>query len=169
MGRRKREVCTPERPPEADELIRSIFVSDYKSLEMFAYSKLRNHQLAETAVQEAFILALEKYDSFWESADPLQWLYKAVKYICLHTFREQQYLKQHTLPLDERNDLSLGRWDTYSEIPSEVAESEEMRMLREFYLGGYTVRELAAKYGIAAGACKMRLLRARQKLAKKLR
>lgn len=159
----------PSRPPDIDELLGQIFLSEYKSLESFAYSKLRDHHLAEVVVQEAFTLALEQHEKFMNSADPVKWLYESVRYISLHAFRDRQYLLLHMVPLDDFSEPKLGREDFYSLIPKEIMDSPEMKLLWEFYIAGYTAKELSVQYGIEVAACKMRILRARRSLAEKLK
>ena len=109
MKHREKTAVLQERPSSVDKLIDQIFLSDYKNMELFSYSKLRDHQLAETAVQEAFLLALEHYEKFSSSEDPVGWLYEAVRYISLHIFRERQYLLLHTVALSDVPDSS---WTT---------------------------------------------------------
>ena len=169
MKQRGKSTVLQERPSSVDELIDRIFLSDYKNLELFSYSKLRDHQLAETAVQEAFLLALEYYERFSSSRDPVGWLYEAVRYISLHIFRERQYLLLHTVALSDISDANLEQTDTYHLLPRDIKESPEMKLLWEFYIAGYSARELAEKYELELGACKMRIFRARQKLAEQLK
>ena len=152
-----------------DELIEQIYLSDYKSLELFAYSKLRDHKLAEVAVQEAFTLAVEKSEKFINSKNPVGWLYEAVRYISLHIFRERQYLLLHTVAISDVPDSQIEQTDSYHMLPREIMASPEMKLLWEFYVAGYSARELAERYGIELGACKMRIFRARQKLAEQLK
>ena len=169
MKQRKRNGDASARPPDIDELINQIFLSEYRSLELFAYSKLRDHHMAEVVVQEAFTLALEKHEKFINSSDPVKWLYESVRYISLHAFRDRQYLLMHIVPLDEYSEAKLGCDDSYSLIPKEIMDSPEMKLLWEFYIAGYTAKELSSKYGIEVAACKMRILRARKKLVEKLK
>lgn len=169
MKHREKAAVLQERPSSVDKLIDQIFLSDYKNMELFSYSKLRDHQLAETAVQEAFLLALEHYEKFSSSEDPVGWLYEAVRYISLHIFRERQYLLLHTVALSDVPDSSIEHIDTYPLLPREIRESPEMKLLWEFYVAGYSARELAEKYDLELGACKMRIFRARQKLSEQLK
>lgn len=151
-----------------NELLEEIYRTEHKSLELFAFSKLRDHHLAEVAVQEAFTLALEKDEKIISSPDPVKWIYETVRYISLHSFRERQYLLNHLIPIENVPESNLDYEDSYTSIPSEISNTPEMKLLCEFYIEGYSVKELAEKYEIEVGACKMRLLRARQKLAEKL-
>lgn len=169
MKQRETAVALEDRPPAVDELIDEIFLLDYKNMELFAYSKLRDHQLAETAVQEAFLLALDKPDKFINSEDPVGWLYEAVRYISLHIFRERQYLLLRTATISDVPETDMEQTDAYSLLPREIRESPEMKLLWEFYVAGYSAKELADKYKIELGACKMRIFRARRKLAKELK
>ena len=169
MKQKESTAVLKERPPDVDELIEQIFLSDYKSLKQFAYSKLRDYQLAETAVQEAFLLALQYYERFASSNDPVGWLYETVRYISLHIFRERQYLLLHTVAYSDNLDSSMEQNDTYLLLPREIRESPEMKLLWEFYVAGYSAKELATKYDLELGACKMRIFRARQKIAKQLK
>ncbi len=56
----------------------------------------------------------------------------------------------------------------YNMLDPELKDSEELKLLVEFYYQGYTIKELADQRGISIGACKMRIKRAKEHLRKKL-
>lgn len=169
MSRKEKQIEARNRPPGVDELVERIFREDHEHLIRFAYYTLQDRQLAEVAVQEAYTLAFEKSEKFLASPNPTGWMFEAVRRIIKHLLRERQYLLLHNTSLDAGSENDRGEWDTYSVIPNIIADSDEMKLLWAFYIEGYTSQELADHYGIENGACKMRILRARQKLAEKLK
>ena len=66
---------------EVDELIQQLDVEKYTAMCRTAFSSLNDYGLAETAVQETFLVALRFREKFAASKNPVGWLYKALSYI----------------------------------------------------------------------------------------
>lgn len=152
-----------------DKLIQEIYINEYASMLRFAQTVLESQGLGEVAVQEAFLVALRRRDAISNSPEPVGWVYKTLKFVIRDMIKEKRTMLQHIASdpnLDQiaspTKELDLGLIDT-------VAESEEMRLLYQFYIVGYSIRELSKKYGITEAAMKMRLYRARKTLAEKLK
>ena len=54
--------------PQEDELIRKLFIEEYQSMCRTAYYTLGDYGLAETAVQETFLVALRFRNKLWNYA-----------------------------------------------------------------------------------------------------
>lgn len=154
--------------PQEDELIRKLFIEEYQSMCRTAYYTLGDYGLAETAVQETFLVALRFRNKLYSSEKPVGWLYNALKFAIKHVRRDRTSFLTHTLPLDSVPDHDLIANDYYSAMSKDVKESEDMKLLEEFYIQGYSIREIADRLGISVGACKMRIMRAKEHLRKKL-
>ena len=83
------------------------------ALTNFAQGQLRDWNLAEDAVQKAYLTAFEKGDSFKEGAPVFPWLRGIVRLKCLEIIRERSKIK--TTPEDHLNELINQRmreqWD----------------------------------------------------------
>lgn len=160
---------TTKRTPEQDCFIEKLFREEYENLLGFAGNVLRDDNLANVAVQETFLIALRKVDKLIDSPNPTGWLYNTIKNIILHIERDRNYLYKRNISLYDAYPEAVSHQDTYSEIGTEIQQSEEWRLLTEFYVEGYSIKELALKYSISVDACKSRLKRAREKLRNKLK
>ena len=147
-----------------NELIHRLFVENYSSMCRTAYFALGDYGLAETAVQETFVIALRFLEKLSSCENPIGWLYKAMNYTIKHIQRDRNQLLIHTVPLDELSEQEATHIDEYSLLDDKLKASDEMKLLIEFYYMGYSIREIAERMGISVGACKMRLKRAREKI-----
>ena len=156
-----------DRRERANDLIRDIYQSEYRNMFHYAYNILDDKNLAETAVQETFVVALRKYAQFLDSDSPAGWVYNALKYTIKHMCRERQYLLLHNISMSEAEVQVKMKQDRYDLESDETDASPNMDLLIEHYLQGFSIKEIAAKHGLSVGACKMRMNRARATLAKK--
>ena len=154
---------------KADELIKETYLSEYKNMFYYAYNIFDDKTLAESAVQETFLVALQKPEQFTQSEKPVGWLYTTLKYVIKHMRREKQYLLLHTVSLGDSEVQALTKNDKYNIKDVEQEATPDMELLTEHYLNGFSIKEIASKYDLTVGACKMRMKRAREALAKKLK
>ena len=153
---------------QKDDLIHRLFVEQYAAMCRTAFYALGDNGLAETAVQETFLVAIRFRNKLEASEKPVAWLYKALSYTIKHVKRDRNYLLMHTVPLDSLPEHEASQCDKYSLLDPQIADSEDCMLLMEFYCQGYTVKELAERRGISIGACKMRIKRAKEHIRKKL-
>ena len=154
---------------QADKIIQEIYISEYASMLRMAQTVLESRSLGEVAVQETFVIALRKRESLLESVSPVGWVYKTLKFIIRDMLKEKQAtLRRFALDTDI-NTITYHEDNSDSAISDDIKTSKEMRLLYEFYIIGYSIRELAEKYAITEDAMKMRLYRSRKKLADKLK
>lgn len=154
---------------QEDDLIHRLFVEEYASMCRTAYYALGDKGLAETAVQETFLVAIRFRDKLEACEKPAAWLYKALSYTIKHIRRDRNYLLLHTVPLDDHNEQEATHFDEYSILDDELKSSEDMKLLIDVYYMGYSIREIAERMGISVGACKMRIKRAKEKIRKKMK
>ena len=81
--------------------------------------------------------------------------------------RDKQTLTTRFVPVDEITESQLASTDDIQYQYSFPAEDPDSKLLIQFYIQGYTMKELAREYGITPGACKMRIKRARERMKKK--
>ena len=153
---------------QEDDLIHRLFVEEYASMCRTAYYALGDKGLAETAVQETFLVAIRFREKLEASVKPVAWLYKTLSYTIKHIRRDRNLLVLYTVPLDSLPEQETSHYDDCSILDPELKDSEDLKLLVEFYYQGYTIKELADQRGISIGACKMRIKRAKEHLRKKL-
>jgi len=148
-------------------LLEQHFKAEYKSMISFASRVLDSSSLAETAVQDTFVCALEHMDKLTASENPVGWLYNTLKNIIRHMRRDERTLLRRVVQMEAASELDISVSDCYdtSFLGGEV--DPDLRLLVQFYLHGYTLKELAAREGISIGAMKMRLKRSREAVKRK--
>lgn len=162
------ENLTPNCTSQQKELIDSIYKAEFTNMRNFAYSILKDDSLAEVAVQEAFLIAVRAPQKLWESPKPVGWMYEVLKHVLKHMKRDRQKLMLRTVSMAEAPVRELSKEDKYTEISDELAESPDMELLTQFYLEGYSIKEIALEDGRTVGAVKMRLKRARERMRERL-
>lgn len=130
----------------------------------FAYRILGDFSLAEVAVQEAFLIAVRCPQKLWDSPKPIGWMYKTLKNVLKHMQRDRRKLMMQTIYMHDAPEKELSKEDKYSEISDALAENQDMELLTNFYVKGYSIKEIALADGKTVGAVKMRLKRARDRM-----
>ena len=166
---RKRKEPTMDGNVNAAELIQELYQAEYKTMFFYAYNILDDKGLSETAVQETFLVALQKSDQLAKSDNPAGWVYNALKYVIRHISRERQHLLMRNISLCSPDIQSLSTNDKYDFKSINTDSISDMDLLIEHYLQGFPIKEIAAKHGITIGNCKMRMKRERDALEKNLK
>ncbi|MCA8960189.1 MAG: sigma-70 family RNA polymerase sigma factor [Planctomycetes bacterium] len=145
---------------------------------------LKDEHLAQDALQDAFIMAMNGLDRFDGRSRFGTWLYRIVVNAALMKLRKKSH--KHEVPVGEHLPFFLddghrrGSPGTWGDAPERIAESHELRdmvlgtiaLLPEDYrtiillrdIEELNTQESADILGITPGAAKVRLHRARQAL-----
>lgn len=151
--------------PEQKELIETCYKRKYAAMLRVAHRMLSDPALAETAVQETFLVALRQPDKFSDAPDREAWLYAVLKNIIKHLRRDRALALKYAVSVDDVPEEKLSYEEPLPEPRLlDLTEGEDRRLLAYHYVYGYSVKELADKYGLSVGACKMRIKRARDRL-----
>lgn len=150
-------------PPDNDRLIIELYESEFNRMVTYAVCILKDIGLAEIAVQETFLTAVTHAERLSKFDSKLGWLYTVLKNNIKAILRERNQMIMTTVSIDDVEDKA-GAEDTYSVIPASIKATEEYKLLMQFYIGGYKLKDLSSMYGISIGACKMRIKRAKAKL-----
>ncbi|TWD80569.1 RNA polymerase sigma-70 factor (ECF subfamily) [Kribbella amoyensis] len=135
---------------------------------------------AADALQEAFISAFRRADSFRGDAKVTTWMHRIVVNACLDRIRRRQVRAADPLPEDEDRAAELA--GPAEEDPAEVRErrldvlnalkqlnTDQRSALVLVDMEGYSIEEAAAILGCAPGTVKSRCARGRAKLLPLLR
>jgi RNA polymerase sigma factor (sigma-70 family) len=145
-----------------------------------AVRTLGDPEQAADALQEAFISASRRADSFRGDAKVTTWLHRIVVNACLDRIRRRQVRQAVPLPEDEDRAAELA--GPAEDDPAEVRERrldllnalkqinpDQQRALVLVDLEGYSIEEAAAILGCAPGTVKSRCARGRARLLPLLR
>lgn len=148
--------------------IEEYFRSEYADmLSLASYLLNNNKALAEVAVQDTFVFALEHMDKLTASPNPVGWLYNVLKNIVRHIYRDQQRLLKRVVSIGEAPELRTSDYGRDLRLSMSSFNDSDTILLIQFYIQGYSVKELARKYDISVGACKMRIKRAKENMKEK--
>lgn len=165
-------------PPAANDIYRERFESCFRNhhAQILAFAKRRvsGRELAEDVVADIFAVAWRRRDRIPEG--PLPWLYAIAANVIAEQYRATR--RGHDLDLrlvhEPRSESTapdpaeaLVRRDTFSLAFAQLSDSEQ-ETLRLTAWEGLSVREAALVLGCSAGAYRVRLHRARRRLAKQL-
>jgi RNA polymerase sigma-70 factor (ECF subfamily) len=157
-----------------------------RSVYIMALSLLHNEADAEDAAQEAFLKAFRNLAHFRGESKFSTWLVSIALNEARSRLRSKKTMKMESLdePVEGQSHVSPALLRDWREIPSEVLERQEVRLLvqqavtdlpliyREIFLlrdvEELSVNESAKVLGITVASAKVRLHRARIMLQKKL-
>ena len=149
---------------EQSEFIKKIYSEMYYSLSAYARSTLKDHSLAEEAVQDTFRIACGKVDEFMSSPNPKGWLTNTLKNIIRNTIRSRAKLNNFVVSLiafDENTDGTTKDEISLDLLYSDLVASEDFTLLKKIVLDRYSMLDAAKELGISLEACKKRVQRAK--------
>jgi RNA polymerase sigma-70 factor (ECF subfamily) len=165
-------------PGQAQDIYRGRFESCFREhharLLAFAMRRVSGRETAEEVVAESFTVAWRRRDRIPDA--PLPWLYAIAANVIADQYRRAR--RRHDLGLrlahepraDARNSdpaESLALREAFAAAFAQL-EEREREVLRLVAWDGLDVREAAQVLGCSQGAFRVRLHRARRKLARRL-
>ncbi len=150
------------------------FRDHYAQLLAFLMRRIYGREIAEDVVAETFAIAWRRRDRIPDPALP--WLYAIAAHVIANQYRSTR--RRHNLDLRLAHETgglepapspaeSLDRRDAFSTAFALLAEPER-EVLRLIAWDGLDTRDAAQVFGCSPGAFRVRLHRARRKLAKQL-
>ena len=136
---------------------------------------LKNKEEAEEAAQDAFVKAYRSLKYFNHKAKFSTWLFRIVFNTAI------SYKRKHRHPMEDINTIS---YEISHQVDDPVEEEDKKRFIQKamanlspvdstiitlFYFGEYTLEEISDITGLKTNAAKVRLFRARKRLAEELK
>ena len=153
------------------KMVEKFYIEMYHPLSAYAQSTLFDRTLAEEAVQDTFRIACAKINDFLSSPNPKGWLLNTLKYVISNMIRSRSRLnKMIVSSIDFIENTSISDMNTLDIdiLYSDIANSDEYKLLKRLALNNSTMLEIAQELGITVEACKKRVQRARIKLKKQI-
>ena len=148
------------------DIVEKLYRSEYPNMLSFAGYLLSDKALAEVAVQDTFVCALQNIHKL-EAGSQVGWLYNTLKNIVRNIRRDRQFLIKNFMQLDEAKEVPAAPPGQAQLLASEGRGDPEVQLLMRFYLYGYSLKELAEETGVSVGAMKMRIKRAKEHVKEK--
>ena len=172
--------------PRSDyALLESYFDKHYDFLYRMArtllYQSSRTYADAADIVQEVFLTAINKWDDFTRSKNPVGWLVETTRNKCRNHLRavKSQQNKANALSQKLLNEqpLSYGKlYDSATEpdtseqdllnLLEEKLSVDDFSLIRARYLENLSFQEISQQTGISEGALRLRLHRIRKNISK---
>jgi len=141
----------------------------YPTLYAYALRILKDHALAEEAIQDAFCIACAKREDLLRSGEPRGWIVCTLKYVMRNMLRTQAKTA-NLLSLFQSMEKPDQAEDTVNVdvLFGDLSDSEDFRLLKRIALDRCTMLEVAEELGISVESCKKRVQRARKRLQEKI-
>jgi RNA polymerase sigma-70 factor (ECF subfamily) len=127
-----------------------------------------NVSMAEDLTQDIFVRAFDRMQQFRGDSALGTWLHRVAISVILNAVKKREVTTAREVALDATSPAASNsgaiELDVRDRVRAAVARlPEELRVVVLLYdVEGYTHNEIADMMNISAGACRMRLLRARQ-------
>lgn len=155
-----------ERMANAGEVVGEAYKEYFQDIYKFVFRRIRNKQIAEDIAHDVFCAALNKAEEFLKHEEPKKWLMVTARNKMYELYRKMKHSALESL--DEIPEIEVEEID-YEKLELEltalaIIDEAEWELIKDYYLIGYTIRELAEKYGITENNMSVRLFRLREKL-----
>lgn len=157
---------------EQKRVIGELYQEMFDKLMVYARVNLDSEALAEEAVQDTFRIACQKPEDVCNSRNPQGWLVNTLK----NTIRNMKRSRATAKRIVESYMMTQFREFSITEdrinlnvLYSNVADTEEFRLLSEMAIEGKSHEEMARSRGITISACKKRVQRAKETLQRKIK
>lgn len=154
-----------------NELISELYLQMYDFLLDYAEGYLKNHALAEEAVQDTFRIACEKADSLQASPSPRGWIMNTMKYVLSNIRKNQETARKilQTYLLPEAENYAVTEDRLCIQLLYEGTEEwEALQLIKEYVLDELSYFEMAKRRGISVATCRKRVQRAKETLRKNI-
>jgi len=161
---------------KGDESACKVLVDKHKNYAFtIAYRILGNREEAEEVSQDAFIKSFKSLPGFNHESRFTTWFYRIVHNLAVSQLRRRKThfdtIDHHHHLEDEAvylNDISFQERKRYLHLAMQRLVSDDITMLTLFYLKEFSLEEIAEVTQIAANTIKVKLFRARKRLASEL-
>ncbi len=155
-----------ERTAAAREIIEAAYKAYFDDVYKLVFRGVGNVPAAEDITHDVFCAALNKIEEFRIHPEPKKWLMVTARNKVRELYRKMN--RRALGVVDEIPELAVEDPD-YKEVELEltalaIIDKEEWYLVKNYYLIGITIRELAKKYGITENNMRVRLCRIKAKL-----
>jgi len=156
---------------EQYERIEALYREMFEKLRSYAYAIVKNEFIAEEAVQEAFRIACQYPDKVCGSPNPRGWLMLALRNVLRNIRSRQENADRITEQYLTNRDWKAGFTEdsiSLDVLYSNVAHTEEFKLVTEQAIEGRTHEEMARSRNISVNTCKKRIQRAKETLQRRI-
>lgn len=148
-----------------EDFFDSLYTQWYGKMLEYAFRLTSDRYLAEEIVQETFIQVTKQIDAIAAHKNAAGWLYLTTRNNALNSIKTQRRLK-NTISTEEI-EVPIEDEVKLDTLLYGCMNNDEADILVRFYQYKQSLKEISKAYNISETACKMRLIRAREKIKKK--
>lgn len=144
--------------------LEQFFKAYFSELQVHAFRCLGDWKNSEAAVMDAFVIACEKIDTFFECENQIGWMKSVVQNVCRNSLRRRNRDTMLLLALEDI--IKAQSPDVENPHPSwlvhqckSLLSQEEFSLLYQAVVLGIPYVELAKARGISMWACRKRVQR----------
>ncbi len=141
-----------------------------------AFRVVGRHEDAEEVVQDAFVKAYRSLSKFDGRAKFSTWLYRIALNTAISKRRKNKFhqvdIDEHEYEVggfDQRQNLEMDERSKYIQMAMNEMLEDDVTMLTLFYMQELSLEEIAETTGFEANNVKVKLFRARKRMAEKMR
>lgn len=151
-------------------IVEAAYNAYFEDVYKFVFRRVGNKQIAEDIAHDVFCAALNKIEEFRSHPEPRGWLIKTAKYKLRELNRRMEYRASDSLEEVPEPAVKVHEFEgTELELTAlAIIDGKEWELIKDYYLAGITIRELAEKYGITENNMRVRLCRLKAKMRKKI-
>ena len=142
--------------------IEALYLELWQPLFVYAYSALRNDDLASETVQETFRFASARPGALLTSPNPRTWLLVTLKYIIQNLRRNRAELSR--LLLADYGYVQDGPLPATSILAREFLGEEDYELLESFASSEQSLKSAALEKNVSLFECQVRFRRAKKRL-----
>ncbi len=136
----------------------------------YVRKRVTDREMTEDIVQEVFCVAWRKRGEFTASGNPMGWLIRAAKFKILEQYHRTDGGSQVLEEFDERLGIpepgyAIAEW---MEILEDLLDQCNFRIFQDYFLRGYTMKEIAEQKGMKENNIRVRLYRMKKRLNSQL-
>ena len=157
--------------PKQKMFLESFFREHYQYLVTYAFRYLKDWEDAKEITQDAFLTAIIKSDSFFDSENPLGWIKKTIWKKASNFSHSKSKQSSVSVPIENMAE-ALFAYDFYSSLDltiaqcTEILKPEEFSLFKRIVMNGESYSEVAAELGLSERSCRKRIERIIKKLRK---
>jgi RNA polymerase sigma-70 factor, ECF subfamily len=160
----------------AEEQVSRLFMDTYPNVVRYCYHIVHEADEAADLAQEAFSRLYTSFDALGDPTKIKSYLYSTARNVCISRLRARQ--KEATLRVEYERFRALDPGDPpwlreqqyriVEALIEELPSAREKELVKLYYFGELTTRELAERIGMPHGTVTVTLQRVRTKLLKRL-
>ncbi|MFF5207901.1 RNA polymerase sigma factor [Streptosporangium sp. NPDC000396] len=159
-------------PPDPEQRFEEIYNAHYPDLLAYVRRRTDTPDDAADAIAETFTTAWRRRDDIPSGHDARLWLYGVARWVLVNRRREET--RRSALAVRLRSELAVWAENVVEEDPSGVRQAfmrlrpDDRELLSLVSWEGLSSEEVAKVLGCSRGAVRLRLHRARKRLAREL-